>query len=90
MTSSKDRPNLYCGYSIGYIGEGPGADWCALHRDYDGAPDANDDRLFYAPSKAAVMADVDDWWQEESDPVGELSGFELAVFDEAFGQEAAA
>lgn len=72
----------YNGFDIDFIGEGPGADWRATHASYDGE---GDDRLFYGPSRAAVMADIDDWWLEEDDPVGEISGLELAVFDEAFG-----
>ena len=36
-------------------------DWCAVHDDYDGAPDAHDDRYVYGPTKEDAVAAVETW-----------------------------
>lgn len=42
-------------------------DWCATHDDYDGAPDAYDDRAVYGKTKEAAVAAVE-WWIAENGP----------------------
>ena len=42
-------------------------DWHATHDDFDGAPDANDNRYFHGPTEADVKAQVDDWHTEQED-----------------------
>jgi len=34
-------------------------DWSAAHEDYDGAPDAHDDRCVYGPTREAAIAAVE-------------------------------
>lgn len=38
-------------------------DWSAVHRDYDGP---GDNRLFYGPTEASVMDQVDEWHTENT------------------------
>jgi len=34
-------------------------DWSATHEDYDGAPDAHDDRCVHGPTREAAIAAVE-------------------------------
>lgn len=42
-------------------------DWQFWHDDYDGAPDASDNRFGYAPSLDAAKAEIDAWEDEHAD-----------------------
>jgi hypothetical protein len=42
-------------------------DWHAIHDDFDGSPDAKDDRALYAPTKEAAVAAVEQWVEEKDD-----------------------
>jgi hypothetical protein len=42
-------------------------DWQASHKDYDGAPDANDNRLVHGSTLEAVKAEIDAWIEEHSE-----------------------
>jgi len=42
-------------------------DWSATHDDYDGAPDAHDDRHVTAPTITAVMDAVEELVREHSE-----------------------
>ena len=37
-------------------------DWQAVHKDYDGAPDAHDNRYFYAETEKELLVQLDDWY----------------------------
>jgi len=39
-------------------------DWSATHPDYDGAEDANDDRVVHGATRDAVIAEIDAWIAE--------------------------
>lgn len=39
-------------------------DWHYVHRDFDGAPDANDNRCGHAASEASAMDEIDAWIEE--------------------------
>lgn len=55
-----DNPIWYRKYRI-YLNDGPyGPDYCYCHDDYDGAPDANDNRYGYAASVEAAKAEIDE------------------------------
>lgn len=40
-------------------------DWCGVHDDYDGAPDSNDNRVFYGATAEEVKAEIDEWYLEQ-------------------------
>lgn len=42
-------------------------DWHYVHKDYDGAPDGNDNRCGHAPSLEDAKAEIDDWYEEQSE-----------------------
>lgn len=48
-------------------------DWTWWHDDYDGAPDAHDDRHGTAPTKEAALRGIEEWVAEnrEEDPDAE-------------------
>jgi hypothetical protein len=39
-------------------------DWSATHPDYDGADDANDNRVVHGRTRDDVMAEIDAWYEE--------------------------
>lgn len=39
----------------------------ATHVDYDGAPDANDDRLFYGPTRRDLKLEIDEWHESQAE-----------------------
>jgi hypothetical protein len=41
--------------------------WAYSHDDYDGAPDANDNRRGHAKTLPAAKAEIDEWWDEQAD-----------------------
>jgi hypothetical protein len=49
-----------------------GFGWSYSHDDYDGAPDANDNRCGHASSLQAAKAEIDEWWSEHPRAAGEL------------------
>ena len=40
-------------------------DWGWTHVDYDGAPDAFDNRAGYAPTRRAALLCIDEWHEED-------------------------
>lgn len=42
-------------------------DWAATHKDYDGAPDGNDDRYVWGFSVEDCAAQIDDWYSDQDD-----------------------
>lgn len=42
-------------------------DWSATHPDYDGAEDANDNRVVHGRTRDDVIAAIDAWFAEEVD-----------------------
>lgn len=42
-------------------------DWQFWHNDYDGAPDANDNRSGHAPTLEQAKAEIDAWIEENFD-----------------------
>lgn len=42
-------------------------DWEATHPDYDGAEDANDNRCLHAGSRAAIQAEIDEWYADNEE-----------------------
>ncbi|MGN7160853.1 hypothetical protein [Sphingomonas sp. SAFR-052] len=41
-------------------------DWSATHPDYDGADDANDNRIVHGRTRDDVIAAIDAWFEEHS------------------------
>lgn len=41
-------------------------DWMAVHDDYDGAPDAGDDRYFTSATIEGVIVEIEDWIDERA------------------------
>lgn len=41
-------------------------DWAATHPDYDGADDANDNRVVHGRTREAVIAEIDAWHEDQS------------------------
>lgn len=61
------RPDRYRGWLLSY--DYPPIpcrdfDWSATHPDYDGADDANDNRVVHGPTRHAVVAEIDLWHEE--------------------------
>lgn len=44
----------------------PEHDWSYSHQDFDGAPDANDNRCGHAGSVEEAMAEIDEWHEENA------------------------
>lgn len=42
----------------------PETDWSWVHKDFDGAPDGNDNRYGYGSSIEDCKTQIDDWWEE--------------------------
>lgn len=42
-----------------------GSDWQYWHDDYDGAPDAHDNRYGHCASEAECHAEIDEWYLEQ-------------------------
>lgn len=40
-------------------------DWQWVHKDYDGAEDARDDRCGYGSSIEDCKLQIDEWWEEQ-------------------------
>ena len=61
-------------------------DWQYVHDDYDGAPDAYDDRHGHAPSRRAAIKAVEEWVAENGEEHHEN---EAALRDSEFSDELA-
>lgn len=48
-------------------------DWCATHKDFDGAPDANDGRQVHAATYEELLVEIDCWIDENSEEQGSAS-----------------
>jgi hypothetical protein len=46
--------------------------WAYSHDDYDGAPDANDNRCGHAKTLPAAKAEIDDWWGEHQSAADDI------------------
>lgn len=58
--------------------------WQAVHVDYDGAEDANDNRFFFGKTRAEIVEQIDEWHQEQGPepfllPLLAAAAFWLAV-----------
>lgn len=60
---------VYRGFHIGrsLVSYMTATDWCYVHDDYDGAEDANDNRLGYGYSIRDCQREIDEWWDEHPD-----------------------
>lgn len=62
------QPYSHRGWSIDFVNPPIPCrdfDWCGTHPDFDGAEDANDDRVVHGRTREAVMAAIDDWYAAE-------------------------
>jgi len=62
--NSKKKGYKYRDFDIGYAPPPiptRSVNWCACHKDFDGAPDSGDHRCFYGPSAEDVERQVDEW-----------------------------
>lgn len=41
--------------------------WTAFHEEWDGTPDEPDSRYCYAPTRDALLKEIDEWWEGEGE-----------------------
>lgn len=65
--------SLYRDFNIEWIGEGPGADWQATHKDFDGP---EDNRCWHAGTAGELIDLVDEYHEEQTGEVDEAAAAE--------------
>jgi hypothetical protein len=76
---------------IEYPGLGRGANWCAIHKDFDGAPTYSDGpvadkRCFYGQTRDDVLAQIAEYEEEDAITPGQRHIMDCA--DQHDGAEA--